>query len=674
MIKVAVYIYVNGLAKRLDLFDDEKITITSSIQNVNDISKTFTDYTQSFTVPATNNNNSIFKHWYNNDIDNGFNQRKRVDAYIELDSISFKSGKIQLESTTLINGQPENYKITFFGSLVSLKDTFNGLYLKDLTVNRDFDLVYTPTIVKDLVVTNSTSSNVMFPLISSKNVWEYGSGYDVSNSATHIVYSDLFPAIRLTAVLHMIESQFGITFNGTFLSDSRFVNAYLWLKNAEEFKVKATTDLVTWGAVTYGNDFVVDLTNETFHGSGNLCLFEFANIYITPTASGISYNIHTYKNGVEILKQSLVSIVGTQTLGITSSGGGGLFPADIYSIKISSEVPLTFDATLILSTVFDDGMGGTIQNDTTVTKLSAQTTTSSRLPIKDYFPEIKIEDFFSGILKQFNLTCYSTTQNIYQLETIENYYSTGNIIDVSKYITVDTQNIDRVKTYNKIKFEYEKSENVISANFLSTNSRSFGDLSQDFESDGSEYAVKLPFECYSFSQLSGNLIAGYALKFDLKQYIPKPVILYDLNPTTLTSCPSFYFGASTYSAYKVFSNETIVNTVYYSLVWGAENSLLTSSIPISLYSNYYQNYLENIFNEKARLIKVKAIFPLSIITTLSLKDRLIIRDKRYIINSMPIDLTTGETNLELLTDFRDIVEVTENHYSSLHYSSLHYSI
>lgn len=673
MIKVAVYIYVDGLAKRLDLFDDEKLSITSTIQNVNDISKTFTDYTQSFTVPASNNNNSIFKHWYNNDIDNGFNQRKRVDGYIELDSISFKSGKIQLESTTLTNGQVENYKITFFGSLVSLKDTFNGLYLKDLTINRDFDLVYTPTIVKDLVVTNSTSSNIMFPLISSKNVWEYGSGYDVSNSATPILHSDLFPAIRLSSVLKMIEAQFGITFNGTFLSDSRFVNAYLWLKNAETFIVKSTTDLITWENVAYGNDFNVDLTNDTFNGSGNLCLFEFANIYVTPTASGISYDIHTYKNGVEILKQSLVSIVGTQTLGITSSGGGGLFPSDIYSIKISSAVPLTFDASLVLSTVFDDGLGGTIQNDTTVTKSLAQTTTSTRLPIKDYFPEIKIEDFFSGILKQFNLTCYSTTQNVYQLETIENYYNTGNIIDVSKYITVDNQNIDRVKTYNKIKFEYEKSENVISANFLSSNSRSFGDLSQDFESDGSEYSIKLPFECYSFSQLSGNLIAGYALKFDLKQYIPKPVILYDLNPTGLTSCPSFYFGASTYSSYKAFSNETIVNSVYYSLVWGAENSLLTSSIPISLYSNYYQNYLENVFNEKARLVKVKAIFPLSIMTTLRLKDRLIIRDKRYIINQMNIDVTTGETTLELLTDFRDIIEVTDHHYSSLHYSSLHYS-
>jgi len=60
-------------------------------------------------------------------------------------------------------------------------------------------------------------------------------------------------------------------------------------------------------------------------------------------------------------------------------------------------------------------------------------------------------------------------------------------------------------------------------------------------------------------------------------------------------------------------------------------------------------------------------------TTLRLKDRIIIRDKRYIINSMNIDLTTGETTLELLTDFRDIIEVTATHYSSLHYSSLHYS-
>ena len=46
---------------RVDLFDDEKISVNSSIQNINDISKTFTDFSQTFTVPATKQNNKISK-------------------------------------------------------------------------------------------------------------------------------------------------------------------------------------------------------------------------------------------------------------------------------------------------------------------------------------------------------------------------------------------------------------------------------------------------------------------------------------------------------------------------------------------------------------------------------------------------------------------------------------
>ena len=39
------------------------------------------------------------------------------------------------------------------------------------------------------------------------------------------------------------------------------------------------------------------------------------------------------------------------------------------------------------------------------------------------------------------------------------------------------------------------------------------------------------------------------------------------------------------------------------------------------------NYLTNIFDSKARLIKVSGILPTSLLTTLKLNDRLIIRDK-----------------------------------------------
>ena len=43
-----VLIYIEG--KRLELFNDEKIEINSSVQNVQDIAKVFTDFSQSFTA------------------------------------------------------------------------------------------------------------------------------------------------------------------------------------------------------------------------------------------------------------------------------------------------------------------------------------------------------------------------------------------------------------------------------------------------------------------------------------------------------------------------------------------------------------------------------------------------------------------------------------------------
>jgi len=102
MINVLLYIYddISGEPQRVELFDDEKISVTSNIQNVNDISKVFTDFSQSFTVPASPHNNRIFKHWYENSVDNGFDARTRKNGYIELDYSPFRKGKIQLEKAS----------------------------------------------------------------------------------------------------------------------------------------------------------------------------------------------------------------------------------------------------------------------------------------------------------------------------------------------------------------------------------------------------------------------------------------------------------------------------------------------------------------------------------------------------------------------------------------------
>lgn len=45
-----IQLYIEG--QRVDLFDDESVVLTQTIQNVKDVQKVFTDYSKTFTLPA----------------------------------------------------------------------------------------------------------------------------------------------------------------------------------------------------------------------------------------------------------------------------------------------------------------------------------------------------------------------------------------------------------------------------------------------------------------------------------------------------------------------------------------------------------------------------------------------------------------------------------------------
>lgn len=656
---IVVGLYIKNLSTlefdRVELFNDEKISVTSSVQNINDISKTLSDYSQTFTVPATKNNNKIFKYWYENSLYTQFSTLKKADAYIELDTIPFRIGKIQLESCDLKNGQAQSYSITFIGSLGNLKDKFAGKFLKDLN-STEFNESHNGTIVKDKIFTTATSGNIMYPLISSLNYWAYGSGYNINNSATPIYHNDLFPALRLKSIFKMIETEFGVSFNGTtenpstFLNDNKFNAAYLWLKNAETFSLKGVSDLVTWDNTSNDYGYTVDLDDESFQSieTGDIWVDKYAKLDITSTVAGLIYYVETYKNGIKILNQQRVSSTSSQT--ITVSGLGFGLPSDVYTVRILAPLVMTFSATLNLTTVLIDTTVLTMN----VLKSVSQTTTAPNLAVKNYMPEIKIEDFFSGILKMFNLTCFSNDGITYTIDTLENYYTTGGIIDLSKYIKSDATNLTRVKSYKKINFLYEKSDSLVNVGFLSANNIEYGNLLYDTTNDGEEYTVKLPFEDLNFNNLKDKLQVGYALKTDLQKYTPKPVILYDYNQTALTSLTTtnLYFSTAisgsgtSYTSYKPFGQEYNDGTNTYSLNFPEQQSTLTNQlITNSLYETYYSKYIGNIFDYKARIVKVSAILPISILTSLKLNNRILIRDKRYIINSFTTDLTTGEASL-----------------------------
>ena len=77
--------------------------------------KLFTDFSQEplIYLLEVQNNNKIFKWWYNPDLE-GFDNQVMANARIELNHFAFKEGKIRLESVTMRNNQPSLYTSNIF--------------------------------------------------------------------------------------------------------------------------------------------------------------------------------------------------------------------------------------------------------------------------------------------------------------------------------------------------------------------------------------------------------------------------------------------------------------------------------------------------------------------------------------------------------------------------------
>ena len=185
-------LYIDG--QRVEIKEDN-LVITDSLKNVKDVSKVFTEYSQTFSVPASKVNNRIFKHYYNSDIVNGFDGRIKAPAKIELNSVPFKKGYIKLEGVDLRNGRPNTYRITFFGDTISLKKLLGEDLLSSLSWLDNFSkkedgspLLADKEDIKSYLTTskNKTVDGVVYsepiqvPLITHSQRLTYESNSDVS--------------------------------------------------------------------------------------------------------------------------------------------------------------------------------------------------------------------------------------------------------------------------------------------------------------------------------------------------------------------------------------------------------------------------------------------------------------------------------------------------------------
>jgi hypothetical protein len=669
-----VQLYIEG--NRIELFNDEQIQVTSSIQNVQDISKTFTDFSQGFTVPASDVNNVFFEHWYNSDIDFTTDNNLRKDAYIEINLSTFRKGKVQLDGATLTNGKPSSYKLTFYGEGVTLKDTFGEDLLSDLDYT-SYAHDFTSGEVLARIEDANNTYDVKYPLITSNRIWEYQSTpvnvplpnwlvatitqNDIHTTSGAINKAELFPALRVSKIFEEIQNKYGITFQGAFLQDERFTDLFLWYKGKEvlvqySLAQNLVADTITPTFTNY------DLTNAYTSATNTIQVQELAGVIthrlvyeVTATTTSQNYIIDVYQNG------NLYNTI--------QNFGTGIYTLDTINQTTGLDVAYTFNIRTEGANVIDSELryevdyitAGSVNTDY-LTVVYDALTLNLMIDLAANAPVMKIADFFAGILKVFNMTVYSITDGEYWVEPLDDWYSKGAVVDVSEYVDVNTIEHARMPLYKKISFKYQDSECFLNKNFSQTFSRSYGDTTYQYNYDGGEFVVEVPFENLLQQKFNGTQVlqVGYSLNSEFAPYIPKPVLLYQYrNQECDFKWANDGGGHSTVVDYTPFGQDLLYNNTDYTLNFAPETStILDYPVQNTLFANYYFSYLYNLYNLKQRLVSVKAKLPVSLLTGLQLNDRLVIRDRRYIINEIKTNLTTGDADLQLILDFRPIINST----------------
>ena len=679
MRKVSVYIEETRESNNyseLELFKDEEININLSVQNVKDISKVFTDFTQSFTVPASSVNNALLRHYYENAVDLDpaeWDNRLRINAYIEINRTPFRNGKVEIEKANIVNGRVESYTITFYGTLVNLKDTFGEDKLSDLdysSVEFDYDGVE----VYNRITDDSTDYDVRYPLISSERLWSYGdsTSTDISITGGAIDYTELFPALKVPKIFDLIESKYGITFNGLFLTDARFNDLFLWYKSKKENDIKTAkfrpeitngNNLIyndsTYQITSVDNTYFPALEKPNYVNSGYRQTREVI-VHVTNTSSAlVNYYIDVYLNGV-----FLKTITGK---GSNSYQLVGLKQFGVVDVYVYSDSTLTID-TQYESVLTSSSLNGGFFDS--LFSLNAPLTLSTNSNLNGNAPNMKISDFVSGILKMFNLTCTAQNVDTFLIEPLDWWYQKGAIVDITKYVDDNNIDVKKVPLYKRLNFKYQESKSFLSKEFELRTGKSYGDLESNFEFSGDEYTIDVPFENLVQSTYEGQDVqVGFALDENYSSYIPKPILLYQYPKRTMGATGiKFNDGVTTQTItqYIPLGQDAYYNSNYYTLNFAPEQSTLTNLIVTNtLYQTYYSSYINNLFNYKNRLVSVKCILPISLLTSLKLNDRLIIRDKRYTINNISSNLNTGEVQLELLSDFREIANDNATNVNSV---------
>lgn len=670
---------------RLDLFEDESITITDSIKNTKDISKVFTPFSQQFNVPASKHNSKLFKHYEDSDVTNSFDARFRIDALIKLNGVDYKKGKLRLTSVSLKNNKAHSYKLVFFGETVELKDILGDDDLTRLQFESSLNFAYDHSTIKSKFI---NVDDVCFPLIThSKNMRLDNNGYK-STTGTFLNEKDIKPAIKVRKIIDAINRTYDLNLSNDFFNTTDFNNLYMWMHRESGFMSNSTEGgglQILEGRFHLNTDTDFDFDSGTEVRPFEIIPPEFAvgpftpqtgerlkiNFVITAGATD-QYNITIQRssNNEVLFDQDLTGPLNTEVIFTGAGGTGVIYGEGILDIKIviTTTNTLTFTEIQLIATAQSHNFMGNFSSDLySGTYTLSALATSNQVIISRQIPKIKVIDFLTNLFKMFNLVAFKENDEIRVL-SYNDFNAQFTTYDITEYVDTSKSTIKKILQYKNVKFDFKSKVSFLVQNQQELLGNNFAGESypptNDNEWDGSDFKIELDFEKMLYERLSNTdtgalstICQGAMLDKNFDATIGKPLLLYIERQFTATTLLTFQNSSDSSTENlthynrpsQVFvSSGSQVQNFSPALNFGIEIDEFFRQVKgTNLFAKYYADYLSSIYNRQGRLKKVEACLPLHILLNYKLSDRFLIGNKNYRINSIKTNLLTNKSSLEL---------------------------
>lgn len=515
---VQIYIkYKDGNYYLLDIDEKEVINFKITSKDLNDITKIFSPFTQSFNIKATDKN-KILCGFVGNEKIQRINNEGKFDALLYVSGFLYQSGKLSFDETDYERKEQKSFKTNFASNLTGLKDLLGDMTIQELF--QDSTGAFDPLVrinwnkvalqaymssVRNVTLGNGITLKYGVPFISNKRVWTYDpNNLNIvdniafklsvpSSSVNAIALDEVRPAVSFMTIMEHLLLKIGVPVTCPIFQKPEVRDLYV---SCNSEKLVSQTDvgykLNGWGSLTNIRDggiyvgapkwVISSVTNQIFKikrntpapltnnwGNGFDLTLTFNGL--TPlegTTTSIKVSLINAVTNIPLDVQTITNNVYTFRI-IDPVSGDSMLDA-FGELQIRFEIlPETLCSWTSIQ--FQTKQRFVLSGFTTYFYSTALNTTNSallggnRLNLITTLPKMKCIDFLKSFFKTFNIQVINTglqDGSMYwvtpeNINEVNQPYS-KRIVDYTPYTDIKTITKKRGNEYNQYVFKHKDSK------------------------------------------------------------------------------------------------------------------------------------------------------------------------------------------------------------------------